>query len=74
MSRRRDEWTTPRMPISIEIGGVTHHGHYQTEKGMIRVEYKWGSKVTQLGGSTGTPKGLARMILSELVRETPAEG
>ena len=69
MPRRRDEWTTPRIPISIEIDGVTHRGYYQTERGMIRVDYKWGSKATQLGGSPA--QGLARIIMHELVREAP---
>jgi hypothetical protein len=68
MSRRRDEWTGPRIPISIVVDGVTHHGHYQAEKRMIRVWYKLGDKATQLGGSPA--ESLARMILSEMVRET----
>jgi len=69
MPRRKDEWTTPSKPISVEIGGVTHHGHYQSERRMIRVDYRGLSKVTQRGQST--PEGLARLILAELVRETP---
>ena len=74
MPRRRDEWTTPQIPISVEIDGVTHHGHYQREKGMIRVESEWGSKVTQLGGFAAAPASLARVILRELVRDAPKEG
>jgi hypothetical protein len=57
---------TPRKPVSVEIGGATHHGHYQTENRMIRVEYRSSSKATQIGG-----KVLARLILAELVREAP---
>jgi|SRR5271166_2908683 len=60
---------TPRKPVSVEIGGATHHGHYQTENRMIRVEYRSSSKATQLGGSP--PGVLARLILAELVREAP---
>ena len=67
--RRRDEWTAPQIPISVEINGVTHHGHYEVEKGMLRVEYKLANKVTQLGGSVSAPATLARVILRELVRE-----
>jgi hypothetical protein len=63
MARRKDEWT----PISVEVGGVAHHGHYQTERGMTRVKREGSSKTTQTGGSP--PKVLARLILSELVRE-----
>jgi hypothetical protein len=70
MPRRRDEWTSPQIPVSVEIGGVTHHGHYQVEKGMIRVEYKLANKVTQFGGSASAAATLARVILRELVRET----
>ncbi len=45
---------------------------YMVDKGMIRVSYKGQSKVTQLGGSAAAPEGLARIILSELVREVPS--
>ena len=72
MSRRIDEWTAPWMPISVEIDGVAHRGHYQTERGMIRVEYKWESKATQLGGSPAA--SLARMIMHVIVREVPKDG
>jgi hypothetical protein len=51
-----------RKPLSVEIGGVAHLGRYQTEKRMIRVS-------TQLGGLSRSPAMLARLILSELVRE-----
>lgn len=67
MSMRKNEWMSPRKPISVEIGGVAHHGHFETERGMIRVDYEGSSKATQIGGSP--PKTLARLILSELVRE-----
>ena len=87
---RRDKWTTPRIPVSIERDGVTYRGHYQGENGMIRVEYEWASKTTkpegfrvksgraskttQLGGLSGDPLGLARVMLAELVQENPEKG
>jgi hypothetical protein len=71
MRKRKAEWTSPSNPVSLESAGVTHHGSYQVENGMIRVSYKGASKVTHLGGSAVAPEGLARLILSELVRETP---
>jgi hypothetical protein len=64
---RKNEWTSPPQPVSTSDGA--HHGSYTVDKGMIRVSYKGHSKVTQLGGSAAAPEGLARMILSELVRE-----
>ena len=66
---REHEWTTIRMPVSVEIDGVAHHGHYQTERRMIRVDYRGWSKVTEVGGTP--PKALARLILAELVRARP---
>ena len=63
MARRKDEWT----PISVEVGEVAYHCHYQTESGMTRVKREESSKTTQTCGSP--PKALARLILSELVRE-----
>ena len=47
MARRKDEWT----PISVKVGGVAHHGHYQTERGMTRVKREGSSKTTQTDGS-----------------------
>jgi hypothetical protein len=59
------------VPIFIEVGGTRYDGHYQTDRGMIRVSYKWNSKTAQLHASAVAPAGLAKLILSELVRETP---
>lgn len=73
MAIRRNEWTSERLPISYETQGVTHQGHFQAEKGMIRVTYKGGEKVTQLGGSSNNPASLARIMLAEIVRETASE-
>jgi hypothetical protein len=71
MARHKTEWTTPSEAISIDQDGVAHHGFFQVERGMIRVSYGGHSKTTQLGGSAGSSAGLARVILSELVREVP---
>ena len=72
MSRRKnDEWTTPSKPISVEIAGITHQGHYQSERRMVRVDYRGLSRVTQRGQST--PEALARLLLAELVRGAPDE-
>jgi hypothetical protein len=49
----------------------TYHGHYQTEWPTIRVEYGSARKSTQLGGSEGAPQVLARIMLRELVQDTP---
>jgi len=66
MNKQNQTHAFPK-PISVEIGGVTHQGRYQTENRMIRVDYEGASKATQLGGSP--PGVLARLILAELVRE-----
>jgi len=58
-----------KRPITVEVGGVVHLGHYSTRNGMIRVTYGSSCKATQLGGMENAPKGLARMILAEQVRE-----
>ncbi len=71
MTKRKTDWTSPRQPLSIEIAGITHRGDYQIENGMIRVSFRGGAKVTHLGGSARAPESLARVILGELVRETP---
>jgi hypothetical protein len=73
MPRRKDEWMTSREAISVEIGGVAHHGYYQTERRMVRVSYRGSAKVTQLGGMAGVPETLARVLLAELVREAAHE-
>jgi hypothetical protein len=70
MARRKPDLASPSEEISIERGGITYKGTFQTERGMIRVSYRGHTKVTQLGGSAGTPAGLARLMLSELVRDS----
>ena len=73
MPRRsgREEWTPPQ-PISIEVHGVSHTGHYQLETRyskpelrIIRVTGEYGSKTTHLSASP--PESLARLLLSEIV-------
>ena len=59
-----------RTPVSIERGGITHHGYFEVDGPTIRVSHKGETKATQLGGMARVPKTLARLLLSELVRET----
>ena len=71
MSNTKNSHDGPRKSVSVEIGGVADHGHYHTDRRMIRVDYRELSKATQVGGSP--PPVLARLILAELVREAPDE-
>jgi hypothetical protein len=72
--RSREEWTRPQ-PISIEVGGVSHMGHYQLElprpsqpeRRFIRVTDGEGEKKAHLGGFASMPEALARLLLSELI-------
>ncbi len=73
MARRsKSDWTVPE-PITVEIDGEKHTGHFQLENGMIRVSYKSASKTTHLGGSARSPAALAKLMLHELIRETPRD-
>jgi hypothetical protein len=63
---------TVRTPVSIERAGITHRGYFEVDGPTIRMSHKGSTKVTQLGGHARVPKTLARMLLSELVRETGA--
>jgi len=58
---------TVRTPVSIKSGGITHHGYFEVDGVMIRVSHRGSTKATQLGGTP--PAALARLLLSELVRE-----
>ena len=60
---------TVRTPVSIERGGVTHRGYFEVDGPTIRVSHKGSTKVTQLGGHARVPATLARLLLSEFVRE-----
>jgi hypothetical protein len=68
---RRQEWE-PSIPISVELKGVTHNGHYQFESGshskrelrLILVTYDGDSERAHLGGSQ--PEDLAKLVLSAL--------
>jgi hypothetical protein len=70
--RKVENWSPPEL-ISIEREGVRHEGRFQTNRTMIRVSYGSGTKTTQLGGLARSPASLARLILSEIVRETPTD-
>ena len=80
MPRRppRQEWE-PSIPISVELKGVTHNGHYQFESGRrskrelrwIIVTYDGDSKRAHLGGSE--PESLAKLLLLELVGKQRGE-
>lgn len=63
---------TVRMPVSIERGGITHRGYFEVDGPTIRLSHKGSTKVTQLGGHARVPQALARLLLSEFVRETEA--
>ncbi len=58
------------VPVSIEVNGRTYNGVYTVDGSIISVSSAIGSKRTQIGGSS--PKNLARVMLSELVREGKA--
>jgi hypothetical protein len=53
--------------VTVTIDGVTHHGAYFVQSSMVNVRSTLGSKTTQVGGSP--PKTIAKLLLSELVRE-----
>lgn len=57
-----------KLPVSVEVGGREYCGEYELNKGMITVHFDLRKKTTQLGGSDH--ETLARVLLSELVRES----
>jgi hypothetical protein len=73
MARRKTGWTALREEISVTVGGVTHRGAFQTERGTIRVFYRGSTRAMRLASSKAAPATLARLILHELVREAPAD-
>jgi hypothetical protein len=56
-----------RKPISVDIDGKTHKGHFEVSGGILTVTADCGEKATQLGQML--PTILAAMLLQELVRE-----
>jgi hypothetical protein len=54
-------------PVTVTIDGVTHHGTYYVQNSLVYVDYGDTKKATQVGGSP--PASIARMLLSEMVRE-----
>jgi hypothetical protein len=58
---------SPVKRVTVTINGVIYEGTYFVQNYMVHVVSSFGSKATQLGGST--PETLAKMLLSELVRE-----
>jgi hypothetical protein len=64
--KQPDPWNT----ITLTHEGRTYEGRYRLEsKNWLRVQYRGVSKETHLGSTP--PDGLARLLLSELIREHP---
>jgi hypothetical protein len=59
--------SSPVMKLTITIEGVTYDGTYYTHAERVYVQYGTRKKETQIGGSPA--ESIARMLLSELVRE-----
>jgi hypothetical protein len=55
--------------LQIDYQGITHHGTYIVERGILTVRSGLGSRSTQLA-TTGTvnPVGMATQILRDLAR------
>ena len=56
--------------FQVEVDGVTHHGHYSVESGLITVrnaDWTW-KETTQLGGHAQYPEALAKLMLSQAIR------
>jgi hypothetical protein len=58
---------SPVKRVTVTINGVIYEGTYFVQNYMVHVVSSFGAKATQLGGST--PETLAKMLLSEVVRE-----
>ena len=61
---------SPVKQVTITIDGVIYEGTYFVQNHMVHVVSSFGAKATQLGGSTS--ETLAKLLLSELVREIGA--
>jgi hypothetical protein len=57
----------PVREISVTIDDKIYHGTYYVQQSMVYVQSAFGSKATEVGRSR--PDLLARLLLSELVRE-----
>ena len=69
MARKTKQPPTSRA-FQVDVDGVTYHGHYSVERGMITVrnaDWTW-QETTQLGGHAGYPEALARLMLSQALR------
>jgi hypothetical protein len=53
--------------VTVTIDGVTHHGTYYVQGSVVHVRCSLGEKITEVG--TSPPEVIARLLLSELVRE-----
>jgi hypothetical protein len=57
---------SPVKPVTVTIGGVTHHGTYYVQHSLMYVQSALGTKATPIGVSP--PEAIAKIVLSELVR------
>ena len=53
--------------LTVPVDGAVHRGTYYVQSKMVYVQYGGETKVTQVGGSS--PVSIARLLLSEMVRE-----
>ena len=53
--------------VTVTIDGVTHHGTYFVHGSVVHVRSRLGEKIAKVGRSL--PEAIARLLLSELVRE-----
>ena len=53
--------------VTVTIDGVTHHGTYYVQGPVVHVRSPLGEKITKVRRSP--PEAIARLLLSELVRE-----
>jgi len=60
---------TPVRPVTVTIDDVIYFGTYYVQNSTIYVQSEFGAKASQVGESR--PKSIAKLLLSELVREKP---
>lgn len=58
---------TPVRHVTVTIDDIIYEGTYFVRDSMVYVQSEFGTKATQVGGSR--PATLAKLLLSELVRE-----
>jgi hypothetical protein len=58
---------TPVRHVTVTIDDIIYEGTYFVRDSMVYVQSAFGTKATQAGGSR--PTTLAKLLLSELVRE-----